>query len=162
MSADPQADLFGKSQRDAFWRDLRAGNQLNCPCCERFATIYHRQIHSGIALQLIKLYRHGGYAEYVHVSCVLAPGSSGVGDFSKPRYWELIEPKDHIANETKSSGYWRLTMKGTAFVRSKLKIPRFALVFDDTVLRFEGDDVSISDCLGKKFNYTELMQGKAA
>jgi len=57
-------DIFSaaaiKEQKQEFFRKLNNGEELTCPCCRRFAKIYHRQIHAGIALQLIRLYRLGG------------------------------------------------------------------------------------------------------
>lgn len=152
-----QKDLFGNVAREDFHAALKRGEELDCPCCGRFAKIYKRQIHAGIALQLIKLYKTGGLTNYVHNATLLAPGSSGVGDFSKAAYWGLIEEKEHEVGDLKSSGYWMLTMKGSAFVRGVMRIPKYVLVYDHTVLGFEGDEVSIRECLKNMFNYSELM-----
>lgn len=152
-----QKDLFGNVAREDFHAALKRGEELDCPCCGRFAKIYKRKLYSSVAAQLIKLYRIGGLTNYVHVAALVATGSSGVGDFSKAAYWGLIEEKEHEPDDKKTSGYWMLTMKGSAFVRRAIKIPNYVLVYDAKVLSFEGDEVSIQDCLGEHFSYTELM-----
>ena len=156
-----QLNLFGESlasAKEKFNRTLDEGGECDCPVCGRFAKVWKRRIHTGIAIQLIELYKLGGYTDYVHTSKLIAPGASGVGDFSKAKYWDLIqempEPVDQL--DKKSNGYWRLTRRGVDFVLNTAAIQEYAFVYDDTVLKFDGNTVTIEDCLGKKFNYNEL------
>tara|TARA_R110000824_G_scaffold122685_2_gene280024 strand:+ start:5271 stop:5414 length:144 start_codon:yes stop_codon:yes gene_type:complete len=43
------------------------------------------------------------------------------------------------------------------FVCGKIKIPQYALIYNDQVLDFSENEVSIRDSLGKKFDYQQLM-----
>lgn len=152
-----QLSLFPTSSELDFWKRLNAGESLACPCCRRFSKIYTRKIHTGIALQLIQFYRLGGHEDYVHSSKLVAPGASGVGDFSKAKYWGLIEGKEKTDDAKKSSGYWKLTKKGVNYVRGNVSLPG-ALIFDDNIIGYTQEHETIQQALGEKFNYQELMR----
>lgn len=140
-----------------FMSKLRAGHEGCCPTCGRYAQVYFRRIHTSVALQLIQAYKLGGDTMYIHTSKLIAKGTSGVGDFSKAKYWKLIDEMPHTPAEKKSSGYWKLTDLGVEFVLHGLKIQKFAVVYDDKVIDMKGALLSIEDCLGDKFDYGELM-----
>lgn len=150
-------DLFGSIEKKEFWDGLMRGDKGDCPCCGRYAQVYKRQVNSTCVVKLIKCFKLGGETEYVHGGAVHIHGMSGAGDFSVAKYWGLLEQKYHEPDEKKSSGYWRLTEKGIDFIGKLITIPKYALVFDDQLIRLEGEQVSIVDCLGEKFNYAELM-----
>lgn len=144
--------------RATFLDRLKKGDEMTCPCCGRFAKIYKRRLHTSIALQLIQLYRLGGSVAYVHASQLIGDGVAGAGDFTKAKYWNLIEPMTvDTGGEKKASGYWKLTVEGWRFVKAGMSIPEFAILYDDKVLEMAGRMVSIQDCLGKKFDYSALM-----
>lgn len=140
-----------------FMAGLLAGKDTECPCCGRYAKVYRRTLHTSVALQLITLFKKGGHRKYIHVSELIPPGTSGSGDFTKAKYWGLIEEQEHVADKTKKSGYWALSDKGVAFVRGNWNIPKYALVYDDRVLGFDGEEITIRACLGNEFNYSQLM-----
>ncbi len=132
---------------------------VTCPCCGQFAKIYNRTVHSTMAKQLIKALKIGADKEYIHVSRLLFRGSSGTGDFPKAVYWGLIKEMPNDDPEKRSSGYWMLTNLGIEFVKGNVGIPKYARVYNGELLNppFEGKTVYIKDCLGKKFDYQELM-----
>lgn len=140
---------------------LKAGNKCDCPVCGRHAQLYRRKFHASMALQLIRLYRLGGTAHYIHASKLIIDGVSGSGDFSKAKYWELIFQKPTGDDDaSKSSGLWILSDKGERFVRGLIRIPREVMVFDDRVEGISTETVSIQEALGSKFNYRELMEAR--
>ena len=140
-----------------FFNELKRGNTLNCPCCKRYAQIYKRRIHATVAYQLIKLLSLGGFSNYVHTNKLVPANQSSIGDFSKAKYFGLIEEKANADSSKRTSGYWKLTNLGMDFVRGFEKIPSYVLIFDDCVIEFDDEMISITDCLGDKFNYSELM-----
>jgi hypothetical protein len=154
-----QIGMFDSVQRDEFFKSLRKGEKGDCPCCLRHAQIYKRHLHFVTAWQLIRLYKMGGYGEYVNASELIYDAQHGTGDFSKMKYWGLIERRPLDGSETtkKSSGWWRLTDKGASFVLGKTTIKKFALIFDDEIIGFEGDDIDIRYALNQKFDYERLM-----
>lgn len=153
-----QGNLFDKSMRAEFWLKLHSGETTHCPCCDRHAQIYKRQLHSTCGVQLIKCYNEGGYGgNYVHARSLLLPGLTGISDLGKAKYWDLIEAMPHEPDANKSSGMWQLTKKGIDFVQKRISIPKYAIVYNDDVIRFEGDPVTIRDVLSEKFDYQKLM-----
>lgn len=130
----------------------------DCPCCGRHAQIYDRRLHHTAAKKLILLLQKGGDQTYVHTADLVERGEVSIGDFTKAKYWRLIEEREPDSEVKKTSGLWRLTAKGIEFVHGRLTIPRIAKIFDDRVIGFSEDHVTIQQCLdGGGFNYAELM-----
>lgn len=144
-----------------FRQALERGEHTDCPCCGRYAQIYRRKFHSSMAVQLIKLFAAGGSFEFVHASKLIINNMAGIGDFTKAKYWGLIYPMEKPEDETsrKTSGYWRLSANGEAFVRGHIAIPREVVVFDDHVLAMGTETVTIRQALTDKFDYSQLLQG---
>lgn len=135
-----------------------------CPCCTQFAKVYKRTIHSSMAQALIRIYRTGhitrdSYNEWVVVADVLTHRQ--VADVAKLAYWELIQPEPEAQRRdgSKRVGRWRVTSRGLYFVTGQASVPKYARVYDGRVLGWTGEGVTIVDCLGKKFDYRELMYG---
>lgn len=133
-----------------------------CPCCTQFVKIYKRRIHHTMARMLINLYlldlKESRFYHTTEIQKELK--LSGTADFAKLVYWELIEELEENQNEnTKTSGFWKITEKGRLFVQNKISVPSHAKIFDARLLGFEGDQVSIKESFGKFFNYSELMKG---
>lgn len=130
---------------------------VTCPCCKQSVKKYRRAIHSSMCLALINLYKISkGGKEYHHISDFVG----NFGDFSKFRYWGLVEEKEKEDGEDKrTSGYWKITEKGIAFVLGEVKVKSHILIFNKKVYGFDGNDVTIQELLKKKFSYEELMNG---
>lgn len=152
-----QPELFERPDIFKDWLMQRKGQQGNCPCCGRYAKIYKRRLNSTMAKQLIRFYHLGAANEFVHTSKVVA--GTGVGDFSKMRIWGLLKPaKIKPKNGSNTSGKWKLTADGVAFVENRRPVRQYAHIYLDELIEFSGDAVSIIDCLKSKgFNYHELM-----
>lgn len=164
-------DSFFKTDaevKEKFFAELENGAKKHCPCCGRYAQIYKRQINSSMALQGIAVLRLGGATDYVHMSEVLLKVSEILGggvlggfEFTKLSYWGLAISKSPAVDEVKkkTSGMWKLTPDGVLFLKNQLKVKKYALIYDDTVLRFEGKEVGITEAFKTHFNYQELMEG---
>lgn len=142
---------------EEFKEDLISGWQGDCPCCGRYAQVYKRRLHTSVCLQLIKLYKLGGWHKYVHISQLIPKGVGGSGDFTKAKYWKLIVEQPTDAGE-KSNGGWMLTPDGVAYVRNQIALPEWAYVYDDQVLKYDGRMVRIAQAVEKKFDYSEIME----
>jgi hypothetical protein len=161
MSDEERPDLDGSLRDAQDWLRERLDEGEHCPCCTQFAKVYRRRLTSSSARALIGMYNKARL-DWVDVPR-LGVLTSGRGDECKARYWGLIEPYPDAVREDGSSrvGLWRLTPAGEQFVLNKSLIPKHALVYDTRLLSLDDRDgqVSIVDCLGKKFNYRELMDG---
>jgi hypothetical protein len=142
--------------QDEFLNKLFDGDQVRCPCCERDAKLHARQIYSTITRQLVMAYRKFGL-EFGYIADLKDVGFIG-GDYAKLRYWGLVEEEDKVRSDGGRAGCWRVTEKGEQWINGEIKVPKFALIYDGELFGFKGkQEVSIEDCLGKKFSLRELM-----
>ena len=151
-----------RSARDEVFANRDDG--IDCPCCEQFVKVYNRAITNDSAawlVLLVKAFRTD--ARYYHVG-ELRGITQATGDRAKLRYWGLIEarPKDDSKADAskRTSGYWRPTERGMQFADQTITLPRHAYVVDATVLGYSEERRGITECLGKKFDYYELMRGE--
>lgn len=132
---------------------LRLDEGMHCQNCGQWAQRYRRSINSGMARSIIAMYTVGG-RDWVHVPSILNARSREEG---KLAYWGLIEEELIVRDDGGRAGWWRLTEKGERYVLNELKVPHKAVVYNGRVQGFEGELKSITDALGEKFNYAELM-----
>lgn len=144
------------------WLRKRLYKGERCPCCNQMAKMYERKLYSSMAAALIYFYKSFDHSKFHHKSDLLKNKSLattlGGGDFAKLALWGLIEemPKRECEDK-RTSGYWKITQKGIDFVQAKLQITSHVRIYDGKVFGFTGDKVLVSDCLGKRFSYAELM-----
>lgn len=140
---------------------------IDCPCCDQFCKRYERQIFSTIAIALISLYRltrRFPDEEWFHVVRVYEEARQfnvpiHGGELAKTAGWGLIDERNKDADDDtrRTSGFWKLTEAGKLFVEGKSRVPKYAYSYNNVVEKFSDETVTISDCLKKRFNYSELM-----
>lgn len=147
------------------WLEERVAKGVACPVCTRYAKVYTRTITATMAKALILIYRFSK-GEYVHVDKFLMKYGlhSGAAMPALLRHWELLEKKpakkEKLKNGSNSSGYYRITSRGSLFAQNKVAINRYVRLYDDRSLFLENEDkILIVDALRKQFNYDELMSG---
>ena len=128
-----------------------------CPCCDSFLKMYRRKISSSSARALITLASHQKWVDY---KTVYATKNGIVGDFSKLRYWGVVEnmPEVDLNADKRGSGLWRITQKGMDFVMNKIPLPKYVFLYQGKLKGFGSDLCKIKDCLGEKWSYSEIMQ----
>lgn len=131
-----------------------------CPCCRQFAKVYRRKISSSMAAAIIRLTHAAPAGEPVELVAVLEHRQ--IADTSKLRHWGLLEEvRGRREDGSDRVGVWIVTPAGRAFAANELTVTKYRylyggrLVFSDE--RDHGPHVSIIDCLGSRFNYSELM-----
>lgn len=124
----------------------------NCPCCGQYSKLYRRKLNSNMVQALIAIYHHEPHG-WFHVSRILKKDASvRQRQYPKLRHWDLL--KEHPIKR----GYWRLTKLGRAFVRGRVRVRRFAVLYNNGFMGTEGHRVSIVDALGDHFDYNDLMK----
>lgn len=143
---------------------------LACPCCTQHVQRYSRPITSAMAAGLILLvnYENKVYntepivwrseSKWTHIEDFFKnipnlPASIR-GDFSKLRFWDLIEPNPE------NEGYYRSTFSGQSFVKYGDNVQSNVLIFNNKSYGFRGEFVNIKHCLKNKFDYDKLMKGE--
>lgn len=149
----PDSVTLGEARSWLRERALKQGSP--CPCCSQMTKVYRRSMHAAMGQALITMHRTGG-TDWVYLPSI---GGRG-GDASKLRYWGLIEEEQTLRPDGGRAGYWRVTRKGSAFVRGEVTVPRYAHVYDGRCIRLDGPMVDIRDVLAKRFNYDALMRGE--
>lgn len=140
------------------WVRTKRDEGVECPACGQFAKVYRRSITGASAAALIALHRACG-REYGHMPTIL---NRKQADETKMVYWGLIEAQPGERDDgSRRNGWWRVTELGIDFIHENLKVERHALVYDSKCIALEGEMVGIRDCLGEKFDYTQLMAGEA-
>jgi len=137
----------------------------HCPTCGRFGKIYARGITGAMAYALILMaqYREKNGDIYFHVEdyfkSLSGIPSSIRGDFSKLKHWGLIRSKaEQREDGSRRNGFYRITDRGVAFVHGGTTASKHIAIYNEEFLGFLDDKrVTIEQCLGKKFNYQELM-----
>lgn len=132
----------------------------DCPCCGQFVKSYRRSISGAMAYGLLLVYKEQRESDsWVDTTELFQQRM--FADFAKLRFWNLIEKLEGKREDgSKRIGIWRLTNEGKAFVTEYIEVPKYALVYNNTKIGQDGEYVSIKDCLGKKFDYAEIMQPK--
>jgi hypothetical protein len=136
-----------------------------CPACHQLAKRYKRKLNSSMAYALLLIYRHfKTHTEWLHVPeylekvCNTGPTKRG-GDWAKMVHWGLIVSKDDEtrADGSKRVGFYKITQKGIDFVRGRIRVPKHAFIYAQKCIAMSPEDTSISEALGDRFNYSELM-----
>lgn len=142
-----------REARDILREHLDEG--IRCPCCGQNAEIYQRKIHTTLARALITLYRNSSPGQFVHTASL--PGDTH--EISQLSWWGLIEEERIRREDGGRAGWWRVVPHGVNWVMARTTVPKYARVYDSDCIGLTGDQVTIQDALGSKFNYRELMEG---
>lgn len=158
MHAPPGATLQGARE---WLRDNYRDEGARCPACKQIVREYRRTIHAAMAEKLIQFWRTYGTMNWGERTPLMLKGRAGAadggGDFAKLRYWGLIEESNDERQDGGRAGWWRVTQVGALFVQNQQAVPRYAYVYDGVCRRVDGPRWNIVRCLGKHFNYNELM-----
>lgn len=164
----PMAEWTLREAREHVQESL--GKGVVCPCCNRWAKVYrHRTITSSMAYGLLHLVKHSIGKElrpWVHIQNEFSKrglNAARGGDFTKLRFWNLIEPEIGGVREDGSPrcGIWRVTEAGIDFGLGRTRVQRFVAIYaNHRVPEWETDTttISIRDALGAKFSYDQIME----
>ena len=152
--------LFLETLRE-HWRLKIEGKGGYCPVCDRWGKIYPRSLNSAMSRGLLWLaqQQHRGDG-WIEVAEVAPRWLLRTPQFASLKYWGLVAtmPVDK-GSKVKSSGLWQVTDKGRAFASQQLTVHKYVHLYNDTPLGFDGDQVYITDCLGDKYDYQQVMGG---
>lgn len=133
---------------------------LHCVVCDQWAQEWRRSINSGMARAHIEMYRVAGVGEWVYKPDVLRGFGAAARDESLLRFWGLLEEERELRPDGGRAGYWRVTPNGGKYAVGNLIVPKFAVLYNNTLLRMEGPGVDITDALGNHFSLSRLLRGE--
>jgi hypothetical protein len=135
-----------------------------CPCCRQLVKQYKRKLNSAMAYGLILVSRAKADDGWVHIERYfksLNIPSSIRGDMSKLKFWGLLEAKEGEREDGSTRlGFYRITDKGRQFVNGQISVQERVKLFNQKFYGFDGDEITIKQALGSKFDYNELMEAK--
>jgi len=137
-----------------------ADKGYTCPHCGQYCKRYYRHFNSNMAIALIVLYRNLDKG-FVHLENLMKEaGYKRCGDASYLRHYRLIEKKEGKREDgSPRNGMYKITSAGIMFVEGKTKVKKKYIIYNNKHEGFEGDEITIQDALGKKFDYRQLMDG---
>lgn len=130
-----------------------------CPCCKRFGKVYARKFNSGMAMQVINLYRHKDEG-FIHLPSTGTRHILKDNQVGKLVFWGMAIAQPNPDNPAKNkSGYWKITDRGIAFVENRISVWSHVIEYNQIIQGFrEKKRITISDALGRPFHYQELMK----
>ncbi len=169
MSDDFTPNMGLAEAKDLLFKKV-LDHALECPTCTQTVAFRPRRITVGMKIALSLIATAGGPAnQWVHVLDVVSPMQTkyhGVVDYSKLKYWGLIESLDAMDHEARDAerakghagtGLWRMTRRGWLFLTDRIRLPEAMIIFDDkimqrsTVLRTWGETES------RGFDWNEIQ-----
>jgi hypothetical protein len=141
------------------WRAAHLEKGAHCPWCGQYAKIYRRKLNSGMAYALCCFYRYyrREWGLIVHEDGRVQRRWGG--DPAKLFHWGLLEPAESPHNrKRRRAGLWRVTQRGQDWVRERITVPRYAVIYDGHLLRLEGDPTNVRAALADHFDLDELMR----
>ena len=155
------------------WLVATAGTKkgARCPCCHLLAKVWKRTVTGSMAHALVLVAGETKKGEcdpdwWIHIPSLLSRKASGAtargGDYTKLKYWGLLEKlpgKGTREDGSPRKALWRITSRGLRFVMNEITIDKYVFTYDDTIIDRDTRQVGIVDCLGKKFDYQEILGG---
>lgn len=134
---------------------------INCPCCGQLCKIYKRTLRADMASWLMWLIReYYRDPRWIHVTeCKYDYMLTMGGDYAKLLHWKMIVQKENDDEKKRTSGLWKPTDRGVSFVTGAISVPKQALIFNAKFIGWSDEQITITDALGEKFSYKELMTG---
>jgi hypothetical protein len=132
---------------------------VECPCCKGFVRRYKRKFNATMSRSLIWLVRawETNGNNWVDVPKTAPRWLVRSNQLPTVRWWGMVERPPSGDSAQKHSGLWRPTQKGVDFAHGLIKVPERAVTFHGVVEDLVGQDVSVKETLGTKFDYGELM-----
>lgn len=143
-------------------RMLQGKDLLNnfCPCCHQLVKLYRRKLHTEMALFLIKLVKAYQKSPRWYSTRELLPATAkSATDGAYLTRWGLVEKLPSMNSSGGKAGMYRPTSKGIEFALGQDFVPSHVHILCGKVVGFSETVTNIQQCLGRKFNYSELMLG---
>ena len=144
---------FGKVRK---YFDANVDDGLHCPLCKQFAKIYKRKLNKTMVKALRLLYKAGATTQFVHAPTVLAAHAAPAREVGKLAYFNLTKEETERREDGGKSGWWMVTKSGIEFLRGRLTVQKYAVVYDGVVTGYKGGEVNITG-IAPDFRFDDLM-----
>ena len=144
-------------------REAAKGKGARCPCCDKFARVAKTPISRAMVHAFEWICRESqkkGGQDFVPVQRTAPGWIKDSNSHAKLAKWGLLEDCDPFDDSTKRSGHWRPTMKGLRWRAGQIGVRKYALIYNNECLGFDGPMMQYRDHFSK-FHYGELLQLQA-
>lgn len=144
------------------WLRERASKGARCPCCQQRVKIYPRRLGEEHCVFLKNLLRHKNdpeMSDWVHHSVANTYKNKNSRGYHSLQWFGLAETGacGDLKPKKKMSGYWRITPKGEAFLRDRLRVPKYIYTYNAEVVDVSEETVNVIEALPVNFNYYEMI-----
>ena len=148
-----------------------AAEAARCPCCDQFCKLYKQKLYSTMAAFLVKLVREHEKVRqassqdqrseiWIDVrSSEYFRDVTRNGNYAYLLHWGLVRQMENDDPKVRTTGMWQPTIRGIDFVNGRIRVSSHVYIFDNKVQSFEETQTTIQAALGKRFDYSELMEG---
>lgn len=126
-----------------------------CPCCGQHVQVYRRSIYKRMASCLLWLVAEHRAQGGAWVRLKDGPIFHG-GDNAKLRYWSLLVDRSEYEEDWEEEGWYKPSGIALKFCKRALRVPKYAYVYNGSVLGFSAERVGIEECLGNDFSLADL------
>ena len=130
----------------------------DCPCCGQLVKLYRRRLHAEMAVFLCKLVkRYDEYPRFYSTREIIGGGPKSSTDGAYLTRWGLVEKEKAENHAGGKAGKYKPTGKGLTFASDRASVASHVFLLCGKVVGFSDTTVTIQECLGAKFSYSELM-----
>jgi len=150
-----------RTLREQLFAALKAGQDLHCPTCGRYAKMYRRKLYwrpIRMMYGLLDAHRKDPLQEWHHIND-FNPTDGGTSDFSKMKHWGFVITVEKTDPLSTASGLWQLTRSGELFLRGRTHQPLWKDMLFNEIIETATEMVKVGQVVDKKFNYRELLEG---
>lgn len=139
--------------------NAKADGGAVCPSCDTLIKYRAYKIDSKLSRFLIMLYRLYPTGTTINIVQLLASTKQDMvrgREWTKLRHWGLIAAGG-LGQSEKNTDVCALVQRGQDFVYKGLRIPKMLWTIDEQVVGVGEDTIIISESIGKKYDYHQLM-----
>ena len=153
-------DTLAEARRVMYELAMNSKDGTHCPCCDRPFILRDRPLHAGMAAGLIWMVRRHRERGDVWVNMPKDAPRHVIGnrEIEKLAWWGMVEARSKVDPGPGRRGFWRVTSFGFDFADRKVSAPRAAYVLNRVVKFMASDQITISQALGEKYSYYDLMR----
>lgn len=116
-----------------------------CPHCDAKMVEYTHTLSKGLIRGFYKAVKSAAPNGYFEIGKVAGLTYSQRENLRKLQYWQVIKKADETSPK---GGEWFITTRGMAFIKGKISLPKKAITYRGSVVRFDGKETYVGDVTG--------------
>lgn len=150
MTDTSRPPLWWSIERGKEWLRSRLSGGATCPLCGQHAEEYRRKITASMVATMGRMQLaivHERPSTYVHLADIRQTSR----DTATLQYWGLI------SEHPMKRGWWRVTERGREFLAGRVRVHKYAHVYNGQHSGFSGEQVNVHD-VAPRFSLDAIRQ----